>query len=857
MSLSNNNRTNKHIIGAELDNNDQESRHESVEEAVFKYVGVGLNNDDEPENDSGSDLDSSKDRKHYGSKSHNSQDQDGEDDDEDIDVDLVGPKVDHLNSNSTTTAEMEWFFRHADTDVNNQSISSHETESDSTNNNRDPHSVAIAAVAAALASENDVGNEADPTKLSNKRSRADMIDEDDEGDENLSTNNSNDTSNDLDNDQDIQRHSHKKAKNNNNKTKLHLAVDPELATLDDNEDNNDEVSEHDQLVRRAIIDTDSIAQHPDFQQYLNTEEEISNNNNKDKESIQSSSNVASHNINDSNSGRRSRNDISMNNMNSKNKNDLSASSNNTHSSRTDMLASVAIETDTRDSSISNNNNKSNLNDLINEHNNEDLRLHDQSLVNGALAISELSGITTDKLQKHHSLDEVLAAHLQQNKKSSSLQSKQDIRNHLDVIPMSRDSQKFPHIKVDQQDHMHDHSLLSHASQSHISRQNGKSLNDQHLSSNNNGIHSQSDESLGSDNHHSEPQHYRDVLPKVNIPLDYTEVPDISKLIQSAAIKASTIFVTTTQSNGKSFDSQEEAALEQFVNDYQTIKGMSRHDVCNRIWCNERKKDDFWVNICKVLPHRTRSSIYKHVRRKYHIFEQRGKWTDEEERQLARLCAQKEGQWSEIGKTLGRMPEDCRDRWRNYLKCGGNRASHKWSEEEEEELKRVVNAMLVDAHKADAQAQAKLEQEAKTEEDLEELRNKRPAIRNFKSIVNWTVVSEMMNGTRSRIQCRYKWNKLLKKETIAKVETITLHDKRWILEKLRDLGFTENSQVDWEELSRLKPGIKLNGNELKMCFEKMRNNIKSFKEKTINDICRDLLLLLDTTGNIDELKSSID
>lgn len=52
-----------------------------------------------------------------------------------------------------------------------------------------------------------------------------------------------------------------------------------------------------------------------------------------------------------------------------------------------------------------------------------------------------------------------------------------------------------------------------------------------------------------------------------------------------------------------------------------------------------------------------------MRRKYHIFEQRGKWTSEEEQELAKLCAEKEGQWAEIGKTLGRMPEDCRDRWK--------------------------------------------------------------------------------------------------------------------------------------------------------------------------------------------------
>ena len=100
---------------------------------------------------------------------------------------------------------------------------------------------------------------------------------------------------------------------------------------------------------------------------------------------------------------------------------------------------------------------------------------------------------------------------------------------------------------------------------------------------------------------------------------------------------------------------------------------------------------------KVLPYRTRSSIYKHIRRKYHIFEQRGKWTPEEDQELARLCLEKEGHWTEVGKLLGRMPEDCRDRWRNYMKCGSKRGSKRWSKEEEELLTTVVNEMIEEAY----------------------------------------------------------------------------------------------------------------------------------------------------------------
>ena len=108
--------------------------------------------------------------------------------------------------------------------------------------------------------------------------------------------------------------------------------------------------------------------------------------------------------------------------------------------------------------------------------------------------------------------------------------------------------------------------------------------------------------------------------------------------------------------------------------------------------------------------------------------------------LRKLASTKEGNWKEIGDNMGRMPEDCRDRWRNYVKCGENRVSNKWSEEEERKLRDIVTDMV--AHIGD------------------DNKLKAPTI-------NWTIVSERMNGVRSRIQCRYKWNKLVKRASAAK------------------------------------------------------------------------------------------
>ncbi|KAK9368745.1 hypothetical protein V1509DRAFT_622676 [Lipomyces kononenkoae] len=181
-------------------------------------------------------------------------------------------------------------------------------------------------------------------------------------------------------------------------------------------------------------------------------------------------------------------------------------------------------------------------------------------------------------------------------------------------------------------------------------------------------------------------------------------------------------------NGGSFTADEINALEQFMSRYQAEHGLDYAALCRRVWANERKKDNFWDAVASALPHRTRASVYKHVRRKYHPYELRGKWSSEDDAALKRMVEMHGAQWKTIGRLIGRMPEDCRDRWRNYVKCGTNRGQNKWSVDEENKLIEVVNSIRFGDPSAE---------------------------------INWTAVSEKMGGIRSRIQCRYKWKKLNK------------------------------------------------------------------------------------------------
>ncbi|CAI4257383.1 BAH_G0002410.mRNA.1.CDS.1 [Saccharomyces cerevisiae] len=793
--------------------NDKNANQESVEEAVLKYVGVGLDHQNHDPQLHTKDLENKHSKKQnivesssdvdVNNNDDSNRNEDNNDDSENIsalNANESSSNVDHANSNEQHNAVMDWYLRQT-------AHSQQDDEDDENNNNTDNGNDSNNHF-----SQSDIVVDDDDDK--NKKDAGVGVDDDHQSMAmaavaaayTLSKNNNNNNS--IANDSNSRKRQHdngnnhensqKKRKNNNDDDDRQIGnVDPELTTLGDADDNdtNNDVIDRDQLVHKAIIDADSITQHPDFQQYLNTAADTD-----DNEKLK---HIKDHLMR-------------THGLNHQNKN---------HNDDTDDLS------------------------------------------NSTKQYSEL--------QKDSMLE-------------SSLNKS---RNYMEVLPkvISQDTQ--PH---------------QQKSPSH-------------------------DNEAGS--------------------VDNSE---ISQLLQSAATKASSLVSlssssatpsTSRSNNSKAFDKAEDAALERFINEYEAIERLTRQQVCERIWSSDRPKDNFWNNIYKVLPYRSSSSIYKHMRRKYHIFEQRGKWTAEEEQELAKLCAEKEGQWAEIGKTLGRMPEDCRDRWRNYVKCGTNRASNRWSVEEEELLKKVISDMLEEAQQQQSQLHPNLLEEeqhllqddqndhrnndeddddtasaaaaaaaAAIQEQQQLLQQKQqddddaiaaaaaaassslgdnkdedkphdslgiqlddnsqnsmvPApsatsthskslsntIRrhnnklrkslmgngklDFKDIINWTIVSERMGGTRSRIQCRYKWNKLVKREAIAKIQTVKDDDMLWIFEKLRDLGITEDSQVDWDELAALKPGMKLNGLELKLCYERMKKKVKGYKQKSINEISKELV-----------------
>ena len=73
-----------------------------------------------------------------------------------------------------------------------------------------------------------------------------------------------------------------------------------------------------------------------------------------------------------------------------------------------------------------------------------------------------------------------------------------------------------------------------------------------------------------------------------------------------------------------------------------------------MWASGVIKDGFWRNIYKVFSYRSVSSVYKHVRRKFHIFDVRAKWTKSDDEQLKQLTLTYPSKWTQIGELM----EEC-------------------------------------------------------------------------------------------------------------------------------------------------------------------------------------------------------
>ena len=176
-----------------------------------------------------------------------------------------------------------------------------------------------------------------------------------------------------------------------------------------------------------------------------------------------------------------------------------------------------------------------------------------------------------------------------------------------------------------------------------------------------------------------------------------------------------------------------------------------HDVIHAKALRRTGVATMWTDLVARLPGRNAGSVQKVARRRFHNFDKRGTWTKEDDDSLRAAFAEYGRSWTRVGQHLGRWSEDCRDRWRNYLSCGNARVKGEWTKQEEQKLLSAVEECMVALRHAAAQ-------EIPNDTEPAEVSFKKSEER-LKRSISWAVVSEKLGGSRSRLQCQYKWKRM--------------------------------------------------------------------------------------------------
>jgi len=241
--------------------------------------------------------------------------------------------------------------------------------------------------------------------------------------------------------------------------------------------------------------------------------------------------------------------------------------------------------------------------------------------------------------------------------------------------------------------------------------------------------------------------------------------------------------------------------------------------------------EFWNRVIGTCPNRRRQKVINQCRRKFHNFVARGTWTPEQHEELSRMWDMHGNKYTLIGSLINRHPEDVRDRIRNYVVCGENRRKDAWSQEEEDRLANIV------AEAIDAIRRMREKYNPNGEVSDEEL-------------VDWQMVSEKMDRTRSRLQCITKW-KLIKaqleggamdgevlslEQIIDKArreaEGMTDRDRYNVVKAIKSCGAQADSRIPWAKVRAEKVGDKWSRATLMLVWHRLKVTVPDWKIQSV-------------------------
>ncbi|KAF7874588.1 uncharacterized protein EAF02_008565 [Botrytis sinoallii] len=276
--------------------------------------------------------------------------------------------------------------------------------------------------------------------------------------------------------------------------------------------------------------------------------------------------------------------------------------------------------------------------------------------------------------------------------------------------------------------------------------------------------------------------------------------------------------------------------------YRVDNGLEQHAL-NTIIQNNALIDGkkFWDFMTEEVPDVAKRNLQSWCRRNFHNYAARGVWTPEQDEELMELFKTMPKKWSLIGAQLNRLPDDCRDRWRNYLSVT-NLELGPWKLEEENQLKDAVKR-CIDLVREDRRREGLLTPEVENDDTYHE------------HDISWMKVSELMDLSRSHLQCYRKWKSIKNRERASTddlvAERIVISnswknlksyqeatktlagEKLQFLKAIRDSKAGAESKIDWraidEKLDRNHDAM-----EMRICLRGLVHNITTHANKTLQE-----------------------
>lgn len=327
-----------------------------------------------------------------------------------------------------------------------------------------------------------------------------------------------------------------------------------------------------------------------------------------------------------------------------------------------------------------------------------------------------------------------------------------------------------------------------------------------------------------------------------------------------------------------YSKAEKESMKNAVEQYATSKGLSTTDFSWLIAPGRGKKPKeivgLWKEVAAALPNRTIKSVAAAGLRMFHPLAQKGKWSPEEDAQLAALVVEKGRKWTEIGLVVSRTGDACRDRYRE-VELSEKKRNRRWLADEEHRLVDAVReyqrtlgrldyvamidragdvATAMDGHGSGgtnlnscvenymnkSTPKADAEQEHNTGSRKQEDRFQR---RKVLDDINWEVISKKVE-TRTPKQCMEKWYDQMRPSMIESGEWGAGDDRR-MLRALWSLQADFEYEVPWDQLVKGREEA-----AIRRRWRLMAKTVPDSKEKGFKEIVE---YLVDT--HIPHLKTS--